>query len=190
MTVCCTADAAAVFQWDVHVPSLCQDLALGLQVDFITVFNNKMTPQLGINHVRQESVLSCPFPSYLARINKNNLPVHRGKKRMEEKNRRKTEEKKVDKLMAVIIGFASADLFLWLIYPKEIHERERIINNHKSHTLACGDLPGWKEILSLMIRDYSFLVKGTSSTEQCKIFHLFMDVTGHNTQTTLESLLN
>lgn len=56
---CCSTNSAAVPQQDVasqRAPALCQNLALGLQGVFI-VFNNKMTPHLGITHVSKELIL-------------------------------------------------------------------------------------------------------------------------------------
>lgn len=142
-----------------------------------------------ITHVSKELILYFFPPSYLARIiflstGKKEWGKHWQRTAKKETKSDKKEEKMVHKLTTIITEFAPVDLCLWLIYPNEILERERVINNHKSYILAGGDQTlDESRILPLTMTDASILVK----TGQGRRFCLLM--AWYNTERATESLL-
>lgn len=140
---CCDCVTARCAAWQ-HNSALCQGLVWGYRVTLSLSSTTKWPHNLGL-------LMWLKSQSYLFLFSSFIIFLSMGKKEWQRTGRKeikveKKEEKMVDKLMPVITAFASVDLCFWWTHPDEIHERERIINNHKSHTLAGGDLLVWKHI--------------------------------------------
>lgn len=148
VTVCCRLDAATVSRQDVQHHSTillsAKTWLWGYRVTLSLSSTTKWPHNLGL-------LMWLKSQSYLFLFCSSIIFLSMGKKEWRRTRRKeikveKKEEKMMDKLMPVITAFASVDLCFWWTYPNEIHERERIMNNHKSHALAGGDLLVCKHI--------------------------------------------